>query len=116
MGCRKEKTEMTYTPLEAEILSILKDGFEQEEGTSPENLFAECVAAIDVRKTLPNEAIKGLVNTLLLLIAEGLVKRIEGNNEFGVYCVVGYKLTQDGLRAARSSSSESGMNAIPLGS
>lgn len=93
---------MIYTPLEAKILLILKDNIEQPKGIAPETLLMGVAEEIYVTQTLPGNTAGDLVKTLAVLVAEGLVNRLEDYNAYGVYCVVGYKITRDGLRAARS--------------
>lgn len=90
---------MKYTPLETTILLELKENIEQENGVDPMVLLMSCMT---VHST---DIASSVTKTLQLLEEEELIRKVEGHDNHGVFVVLGYKATRDGLRAARTLSS-----------
>lgn len=87
---------MSYTALETEVLLTLKDNFDAENGVDPKDIFRACSSVSD------GDISAVLVRTLRLLVEEGLIRKVEKYDGEGVYSVLGFLPTRDGLRAART--------------
>jgi hypothetical protein len=92
---------MTYTPLETTILLTLRENFDELNGIDPKALYRALARGSD------SDVTQELLRTLRLLVAEGLIYKVEHYDEQGEYSVLGFKATRDGLRVARTMSSTS---------